>query len=106
MASEKLGAQTLTAATYTTVYTVPSGKVSSININVVNRGAVPARVDVALATSGTPTDADYIEFGATIPANGGILERSALAVSAGERVVVRSTTDDCTVRVHGFEENI
>lgn len=95
----------MAADTFTTVYTVPAGKVSSLNVNVANRGAVGARVDVAIATSATPSNADYIEFGVTIPAGGGILERSALVASAGERIVVRSSTADCTVRVHGFEEN-
>lgn len=106
MASGKLGAQTLAAATFATVYIVPAGKVTSFNINIVNRGAVSAIIDVAIATSDTPGNADYIEFGTAIPYGGGILERSALVASAGERVVVRSSTADCSVRVHGFEENI
>ena len=103
MASGKLGSAALAANTDTTVYTVPASTVATINIAIVNRGSVAATVNVAIAPTGTPVDADYIEFGAVIPANG-ILERTAIVAGAGERVVVRSSTANCSVRVHGFEE--
>ena len=102
MRSGRLGVAALAANTDTTVYTVPAGLLASCNIAIVNRGSVDAVVNVAIATTGTPSTDEYVEFGVTIPANG-ILERTALVAEAGERVVVRATTADVTVRVHGYE---
>ena len=103
MASGRLGVAALAANTDTTVYTVPADTIASCNVALVNRGATDAVCNVAFATGGTPTTAEYVEFGVTVPANG-ILERTAIVAGAGERVVVRSSTADCSVRVHGFEE--
>ena len=104
MASGKLGAADLTADTYETVYTVPVGVVSSINIAVVNRGADEAAVRVALTTeAAVPALADFIEFDVIVPGAGGVLERTALVAGVGEKVMVRSTSGDVSVRVHGFE---
>jgi hypothetical protein len=103
MASGKLGSATLAADTDTTVYTVPASTVASVNVAVTNRGDVDALVNVAISPTGSPANADYIEFGVTIPAKG-ILERTAIVAGAGERVVVRASTANCSVRVHGFEE--
>lgn len=103
MASGRLGSATLAADTDTTVYTVPASTVATINVAIVNRGSADATVNVAIAPTGSPASADYIEFGVVIPANG-ILERTAIVAGAGECVVVRSSTADCSVRVHGFEE--
>lgn len=103
MASGRLGVAALAANTDTTVYTVPAGTIASCNVALVNRGTTDAVCNVAFATSGTPTTAEFVEFGVKIPANG-ILERTAIVAGAGERVVVRSSTANVTVRVHGFEE--
>jgi len=103
MASGKLGSASLSSETDTTVYTVPASTVATINVSIVNRGAESSVVNVAIASSGSPADAEFIEYGVTIPAKG-VLERTAIVVGAGERVVVRSTTANCSVRVHGFEE--
>lgn len=105
MPSGKLGAAALVANTDTTVYTVPASTVSTVNVAIVNRGTTSAVVNVAIAPGATPGNADFVEFGVTIPPNG-ILERTAIVAGAGERVVVRSSTADCTVRVHGFEEGV
>jgi len=107
MASGKLGSVDLTANTYATVYTVPAGTVSTLNVAIVNRGSTEVSVRVALTTeTTTPTDADFIEYDAVVPATGGVLERTALVAGAGEKVMVRSTSGDVSVRVHGFEEEV
>lgn len=103
MASGKLGSAALAANTDTTVYTVPASTVATINVAIVNRGSESATVNVAIAPAGTPANADYIEYGVTIPAKG-VLERTAIVAGAGEHVVVRASTANCSVRVHGFEE--
>lgn len=103
MASGRLGISAPAANTNTTIYTVPAGMVATLNISLTNRGTEDAVVDIALATTATPASAEFIEFGVKIPAKG-VLERTAIVVGAGERVVVRSSTANCAVRVHGFEE--
>lgn len=103
MAKGRLGVAALPANADTSVYQVPGGLVASINFAIVNRGRTDAEVSVAICTAATPTNAEYVEFGAILPP-GGVLERTALVAGAGERVVVRSSTANCSVRVHGFEE--
>lgn len=105
MPTGRLGVAAPAANTNTTVYTVPASTVATLNVAIVNRGDVEAVVDVAIATTAAPANADYVEFGVKIPANG-VLERTAIVAGAGERVVVRSSTADCSVRVHGFEEEV
>lgn len=104
MASGKLGAADLAADTYATVYTVPASTVSTLNIAIVNRGSGDATVRVALTVEATtPALADFVEYDAIVPAAGGILERTALVAGAGEKIMVRSTSGDVSVRIHGFE---
>ena len=104
MASGKLGSAALAADTNTILYTVPEGSVSTLNINVVNRGGAPAKVSIAISINLIPELEDYIEYQAGVPANGGVLERSAIVLSEGERVIIHSSTGDCSARIHGFEE--
>lgn len=104
MPSGRLGIAAPAANTNTTVYIVPAATVATLNVAVVNRGADAATVRVAVATSAAPITAEFIEYGVQVPANGGVLERTAIVASAGEQVVVHCSTANCSVRVHGFEE--
>lgn len=103
MPSGVLGQAALAAATNTTVYTVPTGMVASFNVNVLNRGANAATVRMAIASTATPTDAEWIEFDASVPANG-VLERTGIVAQAAERVVVQASTANISVNVYGYEE--
>jgi len=107
MASGILGQSALSATTLTTVYTVPASTLAVVNINVVNRStSVTADVRIALATTAaTPTDAEYIEYNATIPARG-VLERTGIALQAAENVVVYASTASCSVNVYGLEQSV
>lgn len=102
--SGKLGSAALAADTNTTVYTVPASTVATLNIALVNRGADPAKVRVAITNAASPGDADWIEYDATIPAGGGVLERTALVVGTGENIIIHSDVGNVSARVHGFEE--
>lgn len=103
MANGKLGSAALAAATHTEIYTVPADTVATLNILVTNRGSSSSVVDIAIAASTSPDPEDFIEFAVSLP-GGGVLERTAIVAGAGEMVVVRASTEDCSVRVHGFEE--
>jgi hypothetical protein len=103
MAIKKLGASAPTATTNTTVYTVPALKSAVANINLVNTGAATITVRLAIAATGTPGASEWIEYGATITPYG-VLERTGIAMSAAENVVVYTDIATLAVRVHGVEE--
>lgn len=102
MASGKLGNADLAAITNTTVYTVPASTVATINAGFVNRTGAPVTVRMAISALDTPTDAEYVEYGASIPANG-VLERSGIVCGAGEKVVCYASAVGVSVRIFGFE---
>lgn len=104
--SGRLGSAAPAADTDTTLYTVPSGKVATINVSAVNRGAEDAKVRIGVTIAATPDDADWIEYDAVIPANGGVLERTAIVVGSGETVMVRDDKGAISYRCHGFEEDV
>lgn len=104
MASGILGRQLLTSSTNTTVYTVPAGKTASITISVCNQSSSdPAKIRIALSDSDTPESNNYIEYDSNVPA-AGVLERSAVVLAAGQRVVARATTSSINVVIFGIEE--
>ena len=106
MASGILGQAAPTASTDTSVYTVPASTLSVVNINVLNRsGSNPVNVRIALAASGTPTSAEYIEYDVTVPAKG-VVERTGIALNAGKQVVVYVSTGDTSVSVYGLEQAV
>ena len=100
----KLGKAALAANTDTDLYTVPTGLVATANVCFVNRTAAPIAVRLAVRT-GAIADADYLEYGVSIPANG-VLERMGIALSAAEIVTVRASAAGVTCRVHGYEEQV
>lgn len=103
MASGRLGKARLAADTDTVIYTVPASTLATVNVNCVNTGTAAATVKIAIATTDVPADGDYFELSA-LAATGGVVERTAIMLSAGERVIVKATTDAVDVRVHGIEE--
>lgn len=103
MAIKKLGAAAPTAATNTTIYTVPASKGAVATINLVNTGSSTITVRVAISATGTPTSSEWIEYGAQIAASG-VLERTGIAMSAAENVVVYTDIATLAVRIHGVEE--
>ncbi len=106
MASGILGQAALSATTLTTVYTVPASTLAVVNLNVVNRSpSASAQVRVALAATATPQTSEWIEFDATIPVSG-VLERTGIALHAGEKVVLYSSTANCSVSVYGLEQSV
>ena len=103
MATGTLGQSAPSATTNTTVYTVPSAKVATMNISILNRGTSAVTVRLAIAATGTPSSSEWLEYGASIPASGA-LERTAIVASASKNVVVYASTADTTVNVHGYED--
>lgn len=104
MASGTLGQSSLSATTNTVVYTVPSSKVASMSVNILNRSAVSATVRLAVAATSSPTNAEYLEYDATVPAYG-VLERTGIVAGADKNVVAYASAATISVNVYGFEED-
>jgi hypothetical protein len=106
MASGILGQTNLTAAaTWTAVYTVPAGKVATLNLAILNVGAVSASMRVAISTTTSPSVAEYIEFNMVLaPAD--VFERGGLVLDAGKKIVVWAThtSPNMSILVTGYEE--
>lgn len=103
MSSGKYYAGILTANTNVDTGTVPTGKVRTVSINLVNYGTAPVTAKVYISTVTTPTDADRIEPDISIPA-GGLYKLTGEVVGAGERVVLFTDVAPVTARISGFEE--
>lgn len=102
MATGVLGQSSPTATTNTTVYTVPASTVATCTVNICNRSTSAITARVAIASTGTPADSEWIEYDASIPGNG-VLERSGIVAHAGERIVVYVSAATASVNVYGYE---
>lgn len=103
MATGILGQAAPAATTNTVIYTVPASTVTVATISIVNTSAFSIAVRLALASSGTPTTSEYIEYDTIIAANG-VLERSGIVMNATEAVVVFGSAVGLSVSVYGYEE--
>ena len=102
MATGRLGVSAIPATTNTTVYSVPTGFYTVLNVSLTNRNSTPVRVRVAMAASGIPTNQEWIEYDTTIIGNG-VFERTGLVMDAGLNVVVYSDTANVGCTVYGIE---
>ena len=106
MASGILGQAALSASTKTTVYTVPASTHAVVNISVVNRSAAAAAaVRLALSTTGSPGNAEWIEYDVSVPKNG-VLERTAISLNASKNIVAYTAGSDVSVSVYGIEQAV
>lgn len=105
MAKGFLGKAMSQAGQHVVVYTAPGGiQFATVNINVVNTDGAEATVKIAIGTNDIPAAVDFIDNGSKIPPNGGVLERMCFPLSAGEKVIVHSTNNNCAIQVRGLEQ--
>jgi hypothetical protein len=102
MATGRLGVADLSAATNTTLYTVPANTFSVVTVSVVNRSASAVTIRMAISSSATPADSEYLEYDTSLSAKG-VLERTGVVIDAGKLLVVRSSAASVNAVVYGIE---
>jgi hypothetical protein len=102
MATGRLGAQDLAAATNTTVYTTPSDTFSVVTLSICNRGNQAIAVRVAVSAAATPTAAEWIEYDTEVLGKG-VLERTGIVMDAGRLLVVYSNAANVSAVAFGIE---
>jgi len=102
MATGILGTADLAAATDTTVYTVPADTFAVVTVNITNRNTASRDVRLAISATGTPTNAEYLEYNTELLGNGS-LERGGIVLDATKNIVVQSNSTDVNVVVYGIE---
>ena len=102
MATGRLGTADLSAATNTTLYTVPASTFTVATVSIVNRSAATVTIRLAVASAATPGNAEYLEYEVSLAAKG-VLERTGLVMDAGKLLVVRSSAVDVNAVAYGIE---
>ncbi len=98
-----LGTALPAANTLATLYEVPTGRRAVVNVAACNKGTTAAKLRVALTASATPTDSEFIEFDVSL-GTAEVLERTALSLAAGQKVVVHANAASVTFNAWGIEE--
>ena len=104
MATGRLNGVDLTTTSATSVYTCPVTTFSVVSVSICNRTATAVTIRLALTVSGsTPANTDYLEYDASLSANG-VLERTGIVMTAGNQLVVTAGTGNAvSVVVVGIE---
>lgn len=102
MANGRLGASALSAAANTTVYTCPASTFAVVTVNFTNRNTQARNIRLALSTTGSPGNAEWLEYDTELLGNG-VLERTGIVLSASQQIVAFANSTDCNVVVYGIE---
>jgi hypothetical protein len=94
------------ATTLTAAYTVPAGKVATVEVIVCERNAATALIRLALSPNGaTIADTHYLFYNYNMAAND-TLTTARFVVNAGDVLRVYSSTGNVTFNINGIEEDV
>jgi hypothetical protein len=99
MAFTKMGIAAPAAATFATLYTVPTANTTSATLVICNGSTATVEVDVAISALATPTASEYVAKG--LPLASGEVKELTLVAVGDELVVVKSTGADVSFRLTG-----
>ena len=105
MATGRLGTANITTTSNTTIYTCPASTFAVISVSVANRSSsAAASVRIALASSASPGNDEWLEYDSSLVANG-VIERTGIVMDAGKLLVVQvsSATPSVSVVAMGIE---
>jgi hypothetical protein len=102
MATGRLGAQDLGAASNSTLYTVPIDTFAVVSVSLCNRSNQACNVRLAVSNTATPSNAEWIEFDTELLGKG-VLERTGIVMDAGKFLVVYSNAAGVTAVAFGIE---
>lgn len=102
MATGRLGIADLTGDVLTTLYTCPDDTFGVTSVSFCNRGNSAVTVRLAVADLDTPVNAEYIEYDVELLAKG-VLERTGIVLSSGQKLVVRSSGSNVSAVAFGIE---
>jgi|TARA_B110000211_G_C13800280_1_gene430254 hypothetical protein len=102
MATGRLGANDLSSATLTTVYTCPADTYTIASLNLVNRGNQAVTMRIAVADLATPTAGEYIEYEVEILSKG-VLERTGIVLAAAQKIVAYASGPNVSAVCMGIE---
>jgi hypothetical protein len=102
MATGRLGVSAIVATTLTTVYTVPTGQYTVLNVSLTNRNTSAITMRMAISSTATPNIQEYIEYD-TVIVPLGVFERTGLVLNAGLNIVVYTSAANVGCTVYGIE---
>jgi hypothetical protein len=98
-----LGTALPAANTLATLYEVPTGRRAVVNVAACNKGTAAAKLRIAVSSNTAPADSEYIEYDVSLGTTE-VLERTALSLAAGQKIVVQSHIATVTFNAWGIEE--
>jgi hypothetical protein len=102
MATGRLGVSAIPAAQLTTVYTVPTGQYTVLNVSLTNRNTSAITMRMAISSTATPNIQEYIEYD-TVIVPLGVFERTGLVLNAGLNIVVYTSAANVGCTIYGIE---
>ena len=102
MATGRLGVSAINATQLTTVYTVPTGQYTVLNVSLTNRNTSAITMRLAISSTATPNIQDYIEYD-TVIVPLGVFERTGLVLNAGLNIVVYTSAANVGCTIYGIE---
>ena len=103
MASGVYGKQDVTASTWTEVVAAPTSGIKVVTLSVANRTGSAINISVALRdAAGNVTDADHLESGVSLPANG-VLERTGIVLDTSNGLHVYAGATGISAVAYGMD---
>ena len=97
------GAYVLYAETPQSIAQCRTDNLSTVTVNICNKGNLPTRVKLGFTDNESVFDAEtaWIEYDVEIPAHG-VIERSGIVIPTGYYLTAQSTTSDVSAQAWGF----